>query len=371
MFTPSLDQSHEGFHQLDVVRGEPNPARWKAEMVVPSLSDEIAINQRRVEEVAELLAHFEFSLPEWDFPAKDRPLYPQFEGKEDLLRYFLILSSINYEYFHLGLRDPSGEALRFSDGVLSGAELATSRITEFWDRLRDVAFLRDLPTAFAEKHLFEAQVPIPRLGNRVDCLRAVGTCLSVLERNGLGLSDVFEQYQGNPLSVARHLSDWIVGFKDEYLKRAQLYAAMVAGRFQDRADNPVDMNALGDLTVIADYRVPQTLIGWGILDISDRLRDHLNRLGCIREDSVWGQGLRAGSIVAVDRFVEAVNLVRAQSDIPREPVTAIHADPVIWAVPRQYRKAIAKGDTALLKKLEGLFVPSRQVEFPQMPTILH
>ncbi len=366
----SVDQTHRGFHFLDGPALDINPARWKAQIVSRECVGEIEPDAPRILEVAEILADFDFTLPKWNFSAGTRPLYPQFEDKEELLRYYLALSSINYEYFHLDNTESNGEPVRFQDGSMNGAELATSRLTANWDKLRNPNFLAELPHSFAETELFRAEVPIPRLGNRVDCLRSVGTMLTELERRGENLSSVFAMYSGNALEVSRFIADWVVGFKDEYLKRAQLYTAMVAGRFQERSDTPIDPASLEALTIIADYRVPQTMIGWGMLNISDHLRDQLNSCRPIREDSLWGQGLRAVPIVACDLLVERLNAIRADTNLGLPRVTSIHADPVIWAAPRQYQKAIAKGDELQIKKLEQLFIKGAEVRFPLIPTIL-
>jgi hypothetical protein len=192
----------------------------------------------------------------------------------------------------------------------------------------------------------------------------------VLEKEGRLLSSVFEECNNDALEVARFVSDWIVGFKDEYLKRAQLYVAMVAGRFQGRDDNPIDPKSLAKLTIIADYRVPQTMIGWGMIGISANLREHLLRKGEIREDSIWGQALRAVSITTCDILVDEVNALRQASKSSLEEVTSIHADPVLWAVPRQYQKAINNGDQVTINRLKELFIPGAEVPFPQIPTIL-
>jgi hypothetical protein len=368
----TIEESRDGFHKLDGPTAA-DPVRWKAEAVAAHC-DAVQINHDRVKEVAQILSDFNFTPPTWDFSAGDIPLYPQFQDAEQLLRHFLVLNSINYEYIHFGQRTDSGDPLRFSDGILSGAELATSRITQHWDELKDPLFLSTLPLEYVRDTLFDADIPIPRLSNRVDCMRSVGSMLVALEEKGLGLTDTFGWYGGHAMSVARHFKDWVVGFQDEYLKRAQLYVGMVHGRFQNRDDNPVDPGSIDSLTVFADYRVPQTMIGWGIIDISDELRQALQDGKTLREDSPEAQGLRAVPIIAADLLVEEVNRIRLEQSLQSGekyvPVTTLGADAVLWAAPRQYKKAIAKGDAATIDKLATLFQAEREVPPPQIPTIL-
>src|SRR5471032_479240 len=92
-----------------------NPARERAQRIMAS-AHLVSIDDSRIATVARTLAQLRFPMspPTWDFFP-----YPGSEATFDrMFRMFLIVDSINYQYFH------GQEDRQFSDGTMAGAGLA-------------------------------------------------------------------------------------------------------------------------------------------------------------------------------------------------------------------------------------------------------
>jgi hypothetical protein len=276
----------------------------------------VNLNRDRAERVAQILRDFDIAIPKWDYS----PFYPQLEDFEDMCLFYLIFNSINYCYF-----DQDGK--KFQDGNLSGSSLASVRLTEKWDEIKDPQFLRNVDENYLLSELFQAESPISLVKERTAALREVGDFLS--KNPEFTFDKLFRRFKQNAYFVSQALPTFLPTWRDPFFKRSQLFVGMVYGRFQTHPDLPIQEESLQDLTVFADYRVPQTLIAMGIIEPHARILTRLHSNRFLGSGSRKELELRAATILGADLITDKLrNLVD-------EDINSLHTDFLLWAAARK------------------------------------
>jgi hypothetical protein len=294
---------------------------------------DVTIDFERMEAVAKLLAEQPIELPAWNFS----PIYPTDGTTEELARYFLLLNAVNYCFFHRADSEFHGE--RFTDGRLSGADLWAARLTanpSFYKQ----PMLLSLAASSELSGLFEGTVPMPLVRERIDHLKETALFIDELVFSKSSLVEWMRQSRGDAFEIAQTLASTVEGFRDPFLKRAQLFVGMLYGRIRGHDDCPIHHESISKLTVFADYRVPQALIGMGIVRVSPDLEAALTAKTEFTDGEAREQELRAASIYSGTSLAAALATLRGQ------PINALHVDYLLWKAPRDHQKG---------KSIPGLF----------------
>ena len=279
----------------------------------------VTIDQSRAFVAAECLADLKLELPTWNF----RPLYPQSDNFEEMCLFYLILNSINYCYF-----DHDGK--KFQDGKMHGSTLVATRLTEHWEDIKNPTFLGQVDENYLLAELFRAEAPISMVKERAYALREVG---QFLNRNpDFSFRKLFQKYKRNAYYVSQAVPTLLPSWEDAFFKRAQLFVGMVYGRFQHDEVRPFE-EGLEDLTVFADYRVPETLIRMGVIVPSASLMTRIHRRERIHSGSRKELELRAASIIGADAVMNALN-ARTET-----AVNSLHIDYLLWSAGRKLDQA--------------------------------
>lgn len=299
-----------------------NPARALAVRLEPTFKHVTVLGTRVVEVVAALAtAKQKVEIPAWDYPP-----YLQSADPVQVANFLLVMNANNFSFFTPGSGEP------FRAGKESGATLATKRLAEAWKDLRDPQFLRQVDEAYI-KSLFQADELISMVEARTRVLREAGDfLLSVGPKGVLGWMEANNLKGAGPIAVS--IPVFLPSWRDPFLKRTQLFVGMLFGRFQ-RSGNPIDPTSLGDLTVFADYRLPQTLRAMGILQLPPNLEAHIEAGKNVPPGSDLEIELRAASILAGDRLVEEMNRNGTWGK-----VSVLEVDYLLWSVGRSLQKGI-------------------------------
>jgi len=124
-----------------------------------------------------------------------------------------------------------------------------------------------------------------------------------------------------------------------FLKRAQIIVADVWGCFQGK-DLGYFKN-IDEITMFADYRVPQTLEYFDILKYSDDLKQILNSLEVMKKDCIYEIEIRGCSIHAVELLRASVLQELVRKEAKKEVldiVNSITLDFFLWDFARGHRK---------------------------------
>ncbi|XP_063846987.1 queuosine 5'-phosphate N-glycosylase/hydrolase-like isoform X2 [Scylla paramamosain] len=184
-------------------------------------------------------------------------------------------------------------------------------------------------------HIFRSDTPskMPLLEKRFEVLQEISGILK--EKFGGSFEGVLTRAENSAVKLVEIVTESFPCFRDvasfegrpvAFYKRAQILAADLWMLYRGQA--PGGFTDMGELTMFADYRVPQSLAYLGALEYSDAL---LQRL---KEQYVFSSGdreeveIRGCSIEATERIVEAArSLLQAEGG---GDVTSIKVDFFLW-----------------------------------------
>lgn len=272
---------------------------------------------RRISEVAHALKDVDLSIPSWDWPG----FYPQSDDFEEMCLFYCVFNAINYCYF-----DQNG--VRFSDGEFSGSTLAGRRLTERWDEIKDPVFLSNIDENYLLTELFPAKNPISLYKERTNALRELGRFLC--QNVDFTFEKFFLKYRKDAYLASQVLPYHLESWRDPFFKRAQLFVAMVYGRFQEQERLPIYSESLQRLTVFADYKVPQALFSMHAIKADPAASRLINNSQFISSGSIMELEIRAASVVASDLLLKDLQKYRNDSDL-----NALHIDYLLWSITRK------------------------------------
>ena len=288
--------------------------RWVVER-----SRHVRIDEARLEELCGELDPGELHLPDWRVP-----VVPPWRD-ERLVDFFLLFNSVNFCYWG----EPKwtvtfrGEDYDGAFGMMA----ALSRGLEEGYPLLDGGFLAGIsPGEF--RHIFRGNVPIPLAAER---LAIWHECGPVLEREFVGRWRwVIRRAGGSSVRLVEllvtHFPSWddtaeFEGQTVAFYKRAQLAAGMLYQAFGGQAWGAFD--DFDQLTVYADYKLPQVLRRLGILVYDEALAAFVDSQTPLPAGSRMEVEIRAATVWAGALIRQALQ--------PRAPaLTAAHVDYWLW-----------------------------------------
>ena len=183
-------------------------------------------------------------------------------------------------------------------------------------------------------------VPIPLLQERAACLNEVGL---VLEKNwSNSFSKVLEASKNSAPQLLQLILENFPCFRDSgtfegtkvsFHKRAQILVADIWCLFEGCGEG--GMAGIDELTMFADYRVPQSLQHYGAFKYSDQLMEHLKAEKLLDSGHRWEQEIRGCSVEAVERITARVVEELAKRGI-EAVVNSILVDQYLWGYRRQH-----------------------------------
>ena len=284
-----------------------NPVLESAEFIVNNASD-VWVEQRGVDSAAEWLAALHsqgaFSLKRW---RQENPLHFQ-EMSDDCVQWVFLVDCLNFSFWS-----------SHPDGLLFAVDFAGALHTGYWSLpaalnralaegvpLLSAEYLRDLTLAqLARVFRSATAAEVPLLEERLAVLRETGAVLC--DRFGGLFSNVLLAAGGSALRLVELVAQHFPHFADAALfqgrrvliaKRAQILAADLWAAFEGQG-----WGAFGDIdqiTMFADYRVPQVLQHLGMLRYSDGLLETLRRGEMLPPGSSLEVQIRGASIWAVE-----------------------------------------------------------------------
>ncbi|CAM9605002.1 unnamed protein product [Choristocarpus tenellus] len=174
---------------------------------------------------------------------------------------------------------------------------------------------------------------VPQASERVLKLRELGAVLAG-HFDGEAIR-MIERADGSASRLVRLVVSFLPGFRDEtiyrgkqcfFYKRAQILAGDIwaaFGRQRASPGNPFGFDDVGDLTMFADYRIPQILSHLNVMEYSYTLRQRIGSLEEIMAGSEEEVEIRAGC-------VQAVELLRAECAIRGLNLKSVEIDWLLW-----------------------------------------
>jgi hypothetical protein len=271
-------------------------------------------------------------LPTWDFPVFYR------RDPDALAGQILLFNTINFCYWG----DPPWE-VEFGGQWWSGSMAMLGSIHRALDEgipILDGAYLAQL-TETDLAHLLRGRGQLHLMAGRLAIWREVGRVLTA-EFDGR-FTAVIADAGGDALGLARLLVERFPSFDDVWLfegrsvrfyKRAQLAAAMFFEAFggQDWGR----LARMDQLTVFADYKLPQVLRRLGILVYDEKLAAAVDGQTLIPAGSRWEVEIRVATVWAAELMRRALvpRLPEIIASYRSTPLTAC-LDYWLWYAGRQ------------------------------------
>ncbi|XP_054164855.1 queuosine salvage protein-like [Oppia nitens] len=194
----------------------------------------------------------------------------------------------------------------------------------------------DFKQIFATDNGFE----IPLLKERLQVLRESGRVL--IEKFGGSFVNCIEICDSKATNLLKLIVNNFESFRDQTLykgykvsfyKRAQILISDIWAAFEGQGfGHFYDIN---DLTMFADYRIPQVLAHFNVIEYSQQLRDLLkdeNHL--LKSGNEYEVEIRAASVVAVHRIQQKIR------DLDNTSINSIIIDFYLWDYRRNNAKQI-------------------------------
>eukprot|EP00934_Nitzschia_sp_Nitz4_P003593 Nitzschia sp. Nitz4//scaffold13_size275219//152013//153137//NITZ4_000883-RA/size275219-processed-gene-0.148-mRNA-1//-1//CDS//3329536041//3583//frame0 len=282
----------------------------------------------------------------------------QFKGSEELRKervalYILALDAINFcfwphehypqvkdintlEYEHLAvalkqLAELDDAASNNDDYVFSPRSLAN--MTE--------ESMKQMLTPHLQGHFLD------NMKKRSELIKEVGTVL-VEEFEGSVMNMIARANHSAPTLVSL-IFEYFPGFRDEVwlngsssssserivlLKRAQIFVGDVNAALQ------LHLQDIDQLTTFADYRVPQVLRHYGILEYAPALATQVDAGNEVQKGSTDEVSIRAATVYAVEKLVTYLqdDSNRGSSTVAKDAFTDVSVDWSLWQIGEQMHR---------------------------------
>jgi hypothetical protein len=287
--------------------------------VIPHLRH-VTIDEAQLRQACAQIAPETLRLPTWDDDVFI--LHPP----EDRAAQILLFNTINFSYWGrpkwtIDFRGRPEDGAWGMLGAIARAEQDESF------PLFDGAYLATIPASDL-RHILRGNVEIPMFQQRLDILHKVGHVL--VEQLDGSFINLIPAAGNDAVALVRSLVSRLPSFNDvatlgghpvAFYKRAQLVAAMLYEAFEGKGLG--DLRRTEELTVFADYKLPQVLRRLGVLCYADHLARQIDRLEPLAAGSQEEIEIRAATVWAGE-------LMRREL-VSRYPhITALHIDYWLW-----------------------------------------
>lgn len=246
----------------------------------------------------------------------------------EIIGTIFLFNAVNFCFWpNLGEKKWKIEGVNGLVGGSTGAYAAIERAVKGGVPLFNTQFLANLTREQGED-IFRGSVEIPLLDERLNNLRELGRVVS--ERFGGDFLNVFEAANGNAIDLTDLFISNFSSFNDfaildntkiEFYKRAQINASMINNYIVKNGHK--ELVGLEKLTAFADYKVPQVLRKFGILEYSSELSAMVDNSINIPAGSREEVEIRATTIWAIEYIKE-----KLRSKFPN--ITARQIDYYLW-----------------------------------------
>jgi hypothetical protein len=262
----------------------------------------VRIDPAAVERTAGLLAEAKLEPPEWETGLHFR------DGTWRTAAWVLVLDAQNFCFWSwAGTGDTRWtveyEGQKF-DGywaLVAALRTATDRGQPLWDA-EYLLHASDAELAAIFDPAEPGGSPIPMLERRVAHFREVGAGLRAQP-----IEELIGGAHGSAVALVEAVrqrfpsfddGSWVDGREVRFLKRAQILIGDLHGAFDGQGLGA--FSDLHELTAFADYKVPQVLRRFGVLQYASELEAALREQRLIPANSRWELEIRSGTIWACE-----------------------------------------------------------------------
>ena len=262
----------------------------------------VTINPDAIERAADALAQKQVEPPAWNYE------YHYYDGTPRTVNYLFLLDALNFCFWG----DPRWK-IEYEGKTLDGywaLAAALKRAIEQEPETADAAFLAHIsPQQLAE--ILHGAGNIPLFTERWRNVREVGTTLQNLWEGEA--ARLVECANHDAARLAQMVAENFSSFNDitiydnqevRFFKRAQIVVTDLWGAF--RGKDWGEFENINVLTAFADYKLPQILRAWGVLNYAPALAEKVDAEIQLEAGSADEIEVRAATLWAVEFLREAL-----------------------------------------------------------------
>ena len=265
-------------------------------------SQHVKINRGKTKELAEKWGKSESVIPEWD------KNYHFSNDSEKTCEYLFVLDSINFCFWAKEGTDKW--KIDYNGKKIDGYNALAFSLKNIFEKEKFSSFDEFNCSEF--KDFFKGENEMPLLKERFEILRENYKILK--DKYEGKFSKLVEQCDYDSLRILSELVDNFPSFRDEseykgkgiaFYKRAQILIGDLYCAFDGKRRG--NLKNLDKLTMFADYKVPQILRGYGVLEYNEELSEKLNKRELIPSGSEEEIEIRANAIWAIELLKGELN----------------------------------------------------------------
>lgn len=273
-----------------------NPVRDTTLLVVKS-AKHVRINREKLQALAHRLAKTGLKVPGWAF---DFHLHA--EREDAMLDYIILLDAINFCFW--AKRGPRWE-FEYKGKKWNGYLAMALALKSFFEEHPDKGNLEFFSTiTFPDfKKILQGGAQLQFLERRWEIAREVSSIILEKYQGSRGFIVKGEQCFSKLVPEIVKLPSFddvhvYEGKKVYILKRAQILAGDIMGEFNNKGiGHFIDPEYL---TAFADYKIPQILSSWGVLEYSPELREKIKKENILPSGGEEEVEIRSATIWAVE-----------------------------------------------------------------------
>ncbi|KHN77235.1 UPF0553 protein C9orf64 [Toxocara canis] len=183
---------------------------------------------------------------------------------------------------------------------------------------------------------------IPMAEERTNVLREAGKVLN--EEFGGSFYHCVENCRKSAMNLLKTVVENFESYRDfgEFKGKKERYAGLTVTEHHVKIPHMNGGDAFRELTMFADYRVPQALAHLGALHYSSKLIRSLRANPVLPNGCPLEVELRGFSIKACDDIVDAAKRLRTDADTHLKTITAVDVDMFLWVYRREHAAEIEK-----------------------------
>lgn len=324
------------------------PPRETGKLIATHCED-VFINDEKVAEAAKVLAESfkqnDFSLKGW----KNHSLHPKVADEEAINTIF-VLDVLNFSFWP----DVPGKkfAIKYGEKLWTGywsLVAALKRAADEGKPVYDAKFMANVDKdEFAEIFRSDTEVEIPLFERRLEGYRESGNIL--LQKFEGSFVNCIRECKKDATALLQLIVENFPSFRDEsvyrnqkvaFYKRAQILVADIWCCYEGKGLG--EFTNIDQITMFADYRVPQSLEYFEILKYSKKLKDILDRGTVLSPGDKFELEIRGASIEAIERLACQVRKLLSDDDVKDSKLSTVNAitiDNFLWDYARDHRDKI-------------------------------
>jgi hypothetical protein len=286
---------------------------------VAERSEKVRIDLDAVERFCGELVEQGIEVPAWDFR------HHFFDGTERTVNWLLVLDSLNFCFW----AEPRWEIEYKGERLRGYLALASSlkRAVEEGFPILDAEHLRKISLSELA-HILRGKGEIPLLEERLHILKEIGEVLS--RKYGGRACSLVEKAGKRAVDLVRRLVEDFPSFRDEashkghrvrFYKRAQIFVADLYWSF--KGEKWGDLVGMEELTVFADYKLPQVLRHFGVLKYGPDLAKKVDERVLLPAGGEEEVEIRANTVWAAE-------LIKRSLEGMGVSLRAFELDSILW-----------------------------------------